>query len=88
MYKLTEYFGWLNLVVMTIGLMSSPWIERPEKLNAGALVFILILGGLVASAIIFASRQKAAGTDIGDKAYPATLAAYILWAVTAFNWFG
>lgn len=88
MYKLTECFGWLNLLAMGIGLLASPWIELPAKLNPGALLFILILGLVVAAAMVFASRQKAADTDIGDKAYPATLAAYVLWAVTAFNWFG
>lgn len=88
MYKFTEYFGWLNLLAAAIGLGGSPFISLPEKLNPGALVFILALMGIVSAAIIFASRQKRAGTDIGDKAYPATLAAYLLWAVMAFNWFG
>lgn len=88
MYKLTEYFGWLNLLAAAVGLVASPFAELPEKLNPGALVFILILMGVVAAAMIFASKQKAAGSDIGDKAYPATLAAYVLWAVMAFNWFG
>ena len=88
MYKATQYFGWLNLVAAAIGLIASPMIELPEKLNPGALVFILVLMGIVSAAMIFASKQKAAGTDIGDKAYPATLAAYVLWAVMAYNWFG
>ena len=88
MYKLTEIFGWLNLLAAAIGLTASPFVTLPEPLKAGAWVFILVLMAIVAAAIIFASKQKAAGSDIGEKAYPATLAAYILWAVMAFNWFG
>lgn len=88
MYKITEYFGWLNLIAAAIGLIASPLVELPEKLNPGALVFILVLMGIVSAAMVFASRQKAVGTDIGDKAYPATLGAYVLWAVMTFNWFG
>lgn len=88
MYKLTEIFGWVNLVAAAAGLVATPLVQLPQKLNPGALVFILVLMGIVSAAMIFASRQKAAGTDIGDKAYPATLAAYVLWAVLAFNWFG
>ena len=88
MYKLTEYFGWLNLIAAAIGLAVSPFVELPEKLNPGALIFILVLMAIVSAALVFASRQRAAGTDIGEKAYPATVAAYVLWAVMAFNWFG
>lgn len=88
MYKLTELFGWLNLLAAALGLAASPLITLPANLNTGALVFILVLMAIVAAAMVFASRQRAAGTDIGEKAYPATLAAYILWAVMAFNWFG
>jgi len=88
MYKLTAFFGWINLMAATIGLAASPLIKLPEKINSGALIFILGLLGLVSVALIFASHQKTAGTDIGEKAYPATIAAYILWAVMAFNWFG
>ena len=88
MYKLTAFFGWINLIAATIGLAASPLITLPEKSNSGALVFILGLLGIVSVALIFASHQRAAGTDIGEKAYPATIAAYVLWAVMAFNWFG
>ena len=88
MYKLTEYFGWLNLVAAAIGLAASPFLSLPEHINTGALIFILGLQCVVSAALIFSSRQRAAGTDIGEKAYPATVAAYVLWAVMAFNWFG
>jgi len=88
MYKLTAFFGWINLMAATIGLSATPLITLPEKTTSGALIFILALLGIVSVALIFASRQRAEGTDIGEKAYPATIAAYVLWAVMAFNWFG
>lgn len=88
MYKFTAFFGWINLMGATIGLAATPMLPLPEKINSGALIFILALLGIVSVALIFSSHQRAEGTDIGEKAYPATIAAYVLWAVMAFNWFG
>lgn len=87
MYKLTAFFGWINLMAATIGLSATQLLKLPENIGSDSVIFMLALQGLISAAIIFASRQKAEGTDIGEKAYPATIAAYILWAVMAFNWF-
>ena len=88
MYKLTAFFGWINLMAATIGLSATPLLTLPEKIGSDALIFMLGLLGLISAALIFASNQKREGTDIGEKAYPATIAAYVLWTVMAFNWFG
>jgi len=88
MYKVTAFFGWIHLMAATIGLGATPLITLPEGMDSGALIFMLGLLGLISAALIFASNQKAEGTDIGEKAYPATIAAYVLWSAMAFNWFG
>lgn len=88
MYKVTAFFGWIHLMAVTIGLGATPLINLPENIGADALIFMLGLLGLISAALIFSSNQKAKGTDIGEKAYPASLAAYVLWAAMAFNWFG
>lgn len=88
MYKATAFFGWINLMAATVGLGASSLIQLPAGITKGALIFMLALLGMISTAIIFASNQKTQGTDIGDKAYPATLAAYVLWAAMALNWFG
>jgi hypothetical protein len=88
MYKITAFFGWINLIAVTIGLSATPLITLPQRIGSDALIFMLGLLGLISAALIFASNQKSEGTDIGEKAYPATIAAYVLWSVMAFNWFG
>mgnify|MGYP004002830417 CR=1 FL=1 len=75
-------------MLATTGLAATPLLNLPEKITSGALIFMLALLGAVSAALIFSSQQKNEGTDIGEKAYPATIAAYILWAVMAVNWFG
>jgi hypothetical protein len=88
MYKVTAFFGWINLIAVTIGLSATPLITLPERIGSDSLIFMLGLLGLISAALIFASNQKSEGTDIGEKAYPASIAAYVLWTAMAFNWFG
>ena len=41
---------------------------------------------LVAAALVYASQQRLLGSEIGEKAYPAALVAYLLWACMMLRW--
>ncbi|WP_421868699.1 hypothetical protein [Motiliproteus sp.] len=87
-YRLTELFGWLNLLLALLSVLALPMIEPPagmEKLSLGSVQFLWIL---VAAAMTYASKQKLLGSDIGHKAYPATLAAYLLFALICYRYLG
>lgn len=87
-YKLTEAFGWLNLLLAALSVLALPLVELPagmERLSLGSVQFLWIL---VAAAMTYASRQKLLGSDIGHKAYPATLAAYLLFILICYRYLG
>ncbi|MBB3167279.1 hypothetical protein [Simiduia aestuariiviva] len=80
------YFGWLNLAVAASA--ACLWIWQPHWLpyNGHGMGFTLILQGVVAAAMIFAVKQRQAGTLLGSKAFPATMVAYGLFLLMALRW--
>jgi len=86
MYKFTEYFGWLNLVSVLLLFMAMPFIDSPPFHEKGSLLSVLVIQFAVSAAIVYASRQKQQGTDIGEKAYPASLASYVLFILIVYQW--
>jgi hypothetical protein len=86
MYRLTEYFGWMNAVPGLLTLLVLPFITLPGSQPRGSWAGMLILHLVVSAALVFASRQKQSGADIGHKAYPACLVAYGLFILMAYRW--
>lgn len=89
LYRYTELFGWTNLPIV-FGLLTGR--AMPPELTATvpytSVVMIALLELLVSAGLIYASRQKQAGSPIGHKVYPATLVAYGLWLLMAVRWWG
>lgn len=85
-YKITASFGWLNIVFSLCGMATVLIQGGIQGYRTEAIMMALLLQSTIGASIVYASHQKAAGTDIGEKAYPATLAAYILFALFIYRW--
>jgi hypothetical protein len=85
-YKITEWVGWANLPV--IAAIVTGLLGAPLGMPYSSAVSMALLQLLVSAALIYTSRQKQLGTDIGHKSYPATLVAYVLWVLMVLHWFG
>jgi hypothetical protein len=86
-YQITERFGWFNCIAALLGLAGAAIYAPLFEQTTESLVMLLILQLLIGTSMVYASRQKRAGTDIGEKAYPATLVAYLLLALIVWRWF-
>jgi hypothetical protein len=86
LYQITERFGWFNCLAAFLGLVAVITFGSLQGHSAESVSMVLLLQAAVGASIVYASKQKAAGTDIGEKAYPATLTAYILFALFAYRW--
>jgi len=85
-YKITASFGWLNIIFSLCGIATVIFQGSIQGYRTEAVMMVLLLQSIIGASIIYASHQKTAGTDIGEKAYPATLAAYILFALFVYRW--
>jgi hypothetical protein len=85
LYQITERFGWFNCVAAFVCLIGIMTFGTVEGYSAESVGMVLILQAFIGASIVYASQQKAAGTDIGEKAYPATLAAYVLFILFAYR---
>lgn len=86
MNKLVEGFGYANIAAAAAGFVFIEDLAQWAKSNISSCVLMLVIMTLVSAALAYASRQKAAGTDIGHKTYPATLVAYLLFALISYRW--
>ncbi len=84
-YRVVLVFGLLNLLGLLVtaifpfhvdGRLYS-WPEAAGQMS---------LQALVAAALVYASQQRLLGSEIGEKAYPAALVAYLLWACMMLRW--
>ncbi|MBL4584702.1 MAG: hypothetical protein JKX83_08805 [Pseudomonadales bacterium] len=85
-YKCTEYFGWLHFLPALLCLAVLPFYDVPvtlSKASVGATAFLLTLVG---GSLIYSSRQQFMGTDLGEKAYPASLVSYLLFVLIGAQW--
>lgn len=87
MYKITEYFGWVNFIPALVVLVSLPLLSNERFNDKNAVASILLMQCVVSLSMVYASRQKALGSVIGDKAYPASMVAYVLFALISYRWY-
>lgn len=87
MYRFSEYFGWLNIALPIGILLWLPFTEAALSHDKASLTSILIMQILVGSSMVYSSRKKSQGLEIGYKAYPASIAAFVLFALIAYRWF-
>ena len=86
LYKITERFGWFNCIAAFVCLVGIMMFGTKEGHSIESVSMVLLLQAVIGASIVYSSQQKLEGTDIGDKAYPATLMAYVLFILFAYRW--
>lgn len=86
MEDLVQIFGWMNIAFICV--IASIALFTPQDLpdSGTGLWFTLALQGVVSLGLIYAGKQRSAGTDLGYKTYPAVLVAYALFVIMALRW--
>ena len=85
-YKCTEYFGWLHLLPALLCLALLPFIETPPEYSKASIAALAFLLCLVGGSLAYSSKQRIRGTDLGEKAYPASLVSYLLFVLIGAQW--
>lgn len=77
-------FGAFNITLpIALALAAASNLYTP---HASGLWFYLILQAVLGAALVFCSRQIAAGRDLGHKAFPAVCVAYGLFVLMVWRW--
>ena len=85
LYKLSAAFGWLNLLFSVIGLIALLFII-PVAYGRAATTMVLLMQGIIGFALIYAAGRKLVGDVVGDRIWPASLVAWLLFAAFAVRW--
>jgi hypothetical protein len=87
-YKLTAAWGWLNAACAAFALVAVFIFSFPEPITPSAIVVLALMQAAVSFALIYASGKCAVGEEIGEKIYPASLVAYLLFFLILARWLG
>ncbi|MBV1888622.1 MAG: hypothetical protein KUG67_00045 [Proteobacteria bacterium] len=91
LYKGTMYFGWLNIVAAVLYLIVMPFYDlsahtilaQHSKASIASMAFLQFLVG---GSLVYSSKQRLIGSDLGEKAYPASLVSFLLFALIGSQW--
>lgn len=87
LYKATEWLGFLGVLSSVSVLLVSVISGQYSESGLIAIAFNCAMLTVVAAALIYTSRQRAAATEIGYKTYPASLVALVLWVFIFLRWY-
>ena len=83
--RITMAFGLLNALLLLIAtLMPLPFNGLEYGWSQASS--LMILQGVVTAAMIYAASEKLRGSDIGLKAFPASIMSYVLWLCMFLRW--
>ncbi|CAA0102095.1 hypothetical protein [Zhongshania aliphaticivorans] len=85
LFRVVMGFGLLNCLLLTVAVvtpltvkgLSYGWAQAPS---------LMIFHVLVSAAIVYATKEKMRGSDLGHKAFPASIMSYVLWLCMALRW--
>ena len=86
LYKCTGYFGWLHLLPALFSLAALPFYEASPQYSKASIAALSFLLFLVGGSLAYSSHQRVKGTDLGEKAYPASLVSYLLFVLIGSQW--
>lgn len=78
-------FGLLNFIVLVVATIQPLGIQGLEY-GLQRASSLMILQALVSAAMVYAGREKIRGSDLGKKAFPASLMSYVLWLCMTLRW--
>ncbi|MBV1914534.1 MAG: hypothetical protein KUG72_04060 [Pseudomonadales bacterium] len=85
-YRCTGYFGWINLLPALLCLAALPFFDTPPAYSKASIAALALLLCLVGGSMAYSSKQRLMGTDLGEKAYPASLVSYLLFVLIGSQW--
>ncbi|MDF1643563.1 MAG: hypothetical protein P1U80_05205 [Pseudomonadales bacterium] len=90
-YKSTMYFGWLNVVGALLCLVTMPFYDLAAhgllaQHSGASIASMAFLQCLVGGSLVYSSKQRVLGSDLGEKAYPASLVSFLLFALIGSQW--
>lgn len=83
--RIVMAFGLLNAWLLLIAALM-PLSFNGLEYGWSQASSLMILQGLVAAAMIYAAREKIRGSEIGRKAFPASIMSYVLWLCMVLRW--
>jgi hypothetical protein len=78
-------FGLLNCALLLVAVFM-PLPFGGHEYGWSQASSLMILHGLVSAAMVYAAREKMRGSDLGHKAFPASIMSYVLWLCMALRW--
>lgn len=83
--RIVMSFGLLNGLLLLLAVFVPLPINGHEYgwEQASSLLF---LHGLVSAAMVYAALEKQRGSDLGHKAFPASIMSYVLWLCMVLRW--
>lgn len=83
--RIVMAFGLLNVLLLFIATLI-PLPFNGLEYGWPQTSSLMILQGFVAVAMIYAASEKIRGSDIGRKAFPASIMSYVLWLCMFLRW--
>lgn len=77
--------GLLNGVLVAMALVT-PLTVNGREYGWSQALSLMILHGLVSAVLMYAAREKQRGSDLGYKAFPASIMSYVLWLCMFLRW--
>ncbi len=82
-----EIFGWCGVLTSVLLGAFLPWVDISTYINVeNGIEMILIMQIGVSAFLVYASRLKRFGIELGDKLYPASFASFVLYVLIAQRW--
>ena len=78
-------FGLLNSLLLIVVLFS-PLAVNGHLYGWQQASSLMILHALVSAAMVYAALEKQRGSDLGQKAFPASILSYVLWLCMVLRW--
>lgn len=87
MYTLTQFLGWYSMLsAVVVGGMYF-YADQEHSFSTQGLLSVLAMQIAIGAYLVYASKQKSRGTEIGHKMYPSSIVACILFGAFAYRWF-
>lgn len=87
MILLVKALGVLTMLSALVTLVLSATTDISGPTGKASLVTILIMQLGIGAFVFYGAKLKQAGSDVAEKIYPSSIAAFILFLAFAHRWF-
>lgn len=87
MILVVKLLGALTILVALGGLLMAAFSDLTGPSGTASLVSILMMQLGIGAFLLYGARLKQQGSELAEKIYPSSIAAYILFMAFAHRWF-